>query len=199
MSHYYVNDPNLKEEKRSFDYCFCGEHFTFTSDNGVFSKDSIDYGSYLLLKYTYQNDPGESVLDLGCGYGPIGIIMKRFHPHSGVIAVDVNERAVELTKINAQQNAAEISTYITDDISTLNKTYNTILLNPPIRAGKAVIYDLYDKAFNALLGDGVLYVVIRRQHGAESSIKKLKELFNEVEVLGKEAGYWILRASKSES
>ncbi len=196
MSHYYTDNQNLKSEPKTFEYVFNNEVFHFTTDHGVFSKDHVDFGTYVLLQTIIAGDLGEEILDLGCGFGVIGIIIGRFHPRAQITMVDVNGRALELAKINARQNSVSATVYQTDDILSLNKTYHTIALNPPIRAGKSVIFDLYTKAYAALRKDGRLYIVILKRQGAESSLHKLQELFRNASVIAKKNGYWIIEAQK---
>ncbi len=196
MSHYYTDNSQLASNPRSFDYYFDNEKFIFTTDNGVFCKENVDYGSYLLIKNTFRQALGNKLLDLGCGWGPVGIIIKRFNPDIEVTAVDVNSRAVELTNLNAVQNKTLIKACLCTDILTLNLLFDSIILNPPIRAGKVVIYDLYDKAYHTLRENGSLYIVIQKKQGASSSVNKLSELFKTVTVLDREGGYWVIQAIK---
>lgn len=196
MSHYFTDNSSLRSNPKEFKYHFNNEQFIFTTDIGVFSKGEVDFGSYLLIKNVYDKAIGEDCLDLGCGFGPIGIIVKRFNPSTNMDGVDVNSRAIELTDLNAKINNLEIKTIKTDDILTLNKSYNTILLNPPIRAGKTVIYDLYEKAHTILKDEGSLYIVIRKKQGADTSYKKLKDIFKEVNVVAKEKGYVVIQSIK---
>lgn len=196
MSHYYTDNSQLASNHRSFDYYFDNEKFIFTTDNGVFCKENVDYGSYLLIKNTFRQALGNRLLDLGCGWGPVGIIIKRFNPDIEVTAVDVNSRAVELTNLNAVQNKTLIKACLCTDILTLNLLFDSIILNPPIRAGKVVIYDLYDKAYHTLRENGSLYIVIQKKQGASSSVNKLSELFKTVTVLDREGGYWVIQAIK---
>lgn len=196
MSHYYTDNSQLASNPRSFDYYFDNEKFIFTTDNGVFCKENIDYGSYLLIKNTFRQALGNRLLDLGCGWGPVGIIIKRFNPDIEVTAVDVNSRAVQLTNLNAVQNKTLIKACLCTDILTLNLLFDSIILNPPIRAGKVVIYDLYDKAYHTLRENGSLYIVIQKKQGASSSVNKLSELFKTVTVLDREGGYWVIQAIK---
>lgn len=196
MSHYYTDNSQLASNPRSFDYYFDNEKFIFTTDNGVFCKENVDYGSYLLIKNTFRQALGNKLLDLGCGWGPVGIIIKRFNPNIEVTAVDVNSRAVELTNLNAVQNKTLIKACLCTDILTLNLLFDSIILNPPIRAGKVVIYDLYDKAYHTLRENGSLYIVIQKKQGASSSVNKLSELFKTVTVLDREGGYWVIQAIK---
>lgn len=196
MSHYYTDNSQLASSPRSFDYYFDNEKFIFTTDNGVFCKENVDYGSYLLIKNTFRQALGNRLLDLGCGWGPVGIIIKRFNPDIEVTAVDVNSRAVELTNLNAVQNKTLIKACLCTDILTLNLLFDSIILNPPIRAGKVVIYDLYDKAYHTLRENGSLYIVIQKKQGASSSVNKLSELFKTVTVLDRKGGYWVIQAIK---
>lgn len=191
MNHYYTDNKDLPSKQKEFTYYFDNEVFRFTSDNGVFSKENVDYGSYVLIKSIYKLNLGKSLLDLGSGYGPIGVILKRFHEETDVEMVDVNSRAVELSKINNLNNKVDIKVHLCNDILSLH-TFDTIVLNPPIRAGKKIIYDLYEKASQRLNENGHFYIVIKKAHGAESSIKKLETLFKEVKVINKDKGYFVI-------
>ena len=196
MSHYYTDNSALLSDRREFVYYFGNEEFRFMTDNGVFSKSGVDYGSYLLMKNTYREALGKSVLDLGCGYGPIGIIIKRFHPDLRMEMIDVNPRAVELARLNAEKNRETVTVSLCDDILKLDHSFDTIILNPPIRAGKITIFSLYEKSFQLLNGGGCLYIVIQKTQGAESSYRKLKDLFDETELIDRDGGYHIYRARK---
>ena len=182
----------MSSKQREFDYYFDNEVFRFTTDNGVFSKNNIDYGSYILIKTIYKCSLGNSILDLGSGYGPIGIILKRFNPNVDIEMVDVNSRATDLAKLNCQRNKTDIKVHLCEDILELNNNFDTITLNPPIRAGKKVIYSLYEKSKDKLNNDGHLYIVIRRAQGANSSIKKLETLFKQVAIINKDSGYCVI-------
>lgn len=192
MNHYYTDNKDLSSDQKEFDYYFDNEVFRFTTDNGVFSKKGVDYGSYILIRSIYRKDLGKSLLDLGSGYGPIGIILKRFNPETDVEMVDVNSRAVELCELNSFNNRTDIKVHLCEDILTLDHKFDTIVLNPPIRAGKAVIYSLYEKSREMLNEHGHLYIVIRKAQGAASSIKKLETLFDEVRTIEKDSGYLVI-------
>ncbi len=196
MTHYYTDNSDLASNRKSFDYYFDNEKFVFTTDNGVFCKNEVDYGSYLLIKNTYKTKLGCKLLDLGCGWGVVGIIIKRFNDDIDVTSIDVNSRAVELTNYNALKNKTLIKASLCLDIETLNTLFDSVILNPPIRAGKVVIYELYEKAYKVLNTGGSLFIVIQKKQGAVSSIKKLSELFKHVEVLDKSGGYWVIQATK---
>ena len=195
MTHYYTDNKDLSSDRREFDYHFDDEVFHFTTDNGVFSKGNVDYGSYVLIKNIYRRNLGKSLLDLGCGYGPIGIIIKRFNPDIEVKMVDVNSRATELAQFNCRRNETEIEVHLCDDITALGFHYDTVVFNPPIRAGKSVIYDLYEKVKMVLNDDGHLYIVVRKKQGALSHVKELETLFESVEVIAKDGGYLVIDCS----
>ena len=192
MNHYYTDNSELNSERKEFTYYFDNEVFRFTTDNGVFSKNNVDYGTYILIRSIYRKDLGHSLLDLGSGYGPIGIILKRFHPETEVEMAEVNPRAVELSRLNGVNNKTDIKVHLCDDITTLPHRFDTIVLNPPIRAGKAVIYDLYARSKEMLNEHGHLYIVIRKAQGAGSSIRELETLFSEVEIIGRDSGYLVI-------
>ena len=196
MSHYFTDNKDLDSNRQEFNYKFDNEEFVFTSDRGVFSKDGVDYGSYLLLKCVYQKPLGSKILDLGCGYGVIGIILSRYNPLCDIDLVDVNSRAIELAILNGKKNKVKINVFQTDDIRSLNNIYSTITLNPPIRAGKVVMFSLYERAHECLEKGGKLYIVIQKKHGANSSYEKLKDLFDEVPILDKINGHWLIEAVK---
>ena len=195
MAHYFTDNTNLKSEEITFDSVILGKKFTFYSDNGVFSKDHLDFGSLLLIEEFKNPDIDGLLLDLGCGVGVIGISLGK-HYNREVIFTDVNPRAVMLTKKNAELNNIKFEAYETNCMDGINHEFACILTNPPIRAGKKVIYNFFDSAFNALKTNGELWFVMRRNHGVESAIKKIQELFGNYEVIKRKNGFWIVKAIK---
>ena len=196
MSHYFVNDENLVSQVRELIYKYASFSFTFFSDNGVFSKKSIDYGSKLLLE-TYLKDDTSSkkVLDVGCGYGFIGTVISIVNG-SYVDMVDVNKRAVHLTKRNIKKyNNFKGSVFLSDAYSAVKDTYDVIITNPPIRVGKEKLLSILTGAFDHLKDNGVLYFVIRKDQGA-LSIKKILEKDRIVETINKDKGYFIYKVKK---
>ena len=192
MNHYYTDNKDLSSERKEFTYYFDNVVFRFTTDNGVFSKDNVDYGTYILIRSIYRRDLGKSILDLGSGYGPVGIILKHFHPEAETEMAEVNSRAVDLAILNCKLNQKDIRVHLCDDITLLGHKFDTIVLNPPIRAGKKVIYDLYEKSRLMLAESGHFYIVIRKAQGARSSIAKLETLFGKVTVIEKDSGYFVI-------
>ena len=195
MSHYFTDNTEMHHNRKELTFRFCGVIYTFISDAGVFSKDGIDYGTQVLIKTIIDKGIfGNKVLDLGCGYGPISIIIGKTI-NQKIWAIDVNPRAVELTKENATLNDVDVEAIVADGIS-LNDTFDTIVTNPPIRAGKETIYRFFKEAYDHLNKNGQLWVVIRKQQGAESAIKRLMMIFNNCETVEKSKGYYILKCQK---
>jgi 16S rRNA (guanine1207-N2)-methyltransferase len=197
MSHYYINDKNLKDNEAFFDVQIDGTSFRFYTNDGVFSKRDFDFGSYLLIKSALGLGTFSTVIDMGCGYGPIGIIYSKFNNDAKVYMYDVNLRALDLARknmiLNNVSNAFAFESYLFEKVEV---KADLILTNPPIRAGKSVIFKLYEDAYKHLNENGVLLVVIQRKQGAPSTMEKLKSIYNNVEVIEKKGGYWIISAAK---
>ena len=195
MNHYYRNDDNLKSQKRVLDLYINDNKLSFVSDIGVFSNTQIDYGSYTFLKTILKEESVDTLLDVGCGYGVLGITLKHLKHANNVDMVDINERAVELTKLNIEKFKLEnVNCFVSDGLSLIDKSYDRIVINPPIRAGKAVIYKMFEDSKLHLNNNGALYIVIKKSLGANSAIKKLQELFTNVEVIEKDKGYFIIKS-----
>lgn len=199
MSHYFSPDQsNPGEDLRIVEESFHQQSYSFITDAGVFSKKRVDFGSRLLIE-TIEIRSAKEILDLGCGYGPIGLVVASTdHPDVHVTLVDVNPRAVELAKRNAQRNQVvhRTSIYLSDGYDAIpNRYFDLVLFNPPIRAGKSVIYQLFAETKNHLNPGGRLSVVIRKQQGAESARKELRRLYPKVDVLKQKKGYWVMEAT----
>ena len=165
--------------------------FTFYSDNGVFCKEHLDFGSRLLLENIPWNEITGSILDVGCGYGPIGIIASRLTGNK-VTMCDVNKRALHLAKMNAKENKIDALIIESDCYSNISGKYSTIITNPPIRAGKKIVYDILFSAKEYLIPDGTLFLVIHKDQGAKSLIKDLEDAYN-VQVLEKNKGFFVIK------
>ena len=198
MNHYFTDNRHLTENRKDLSFRFWCFSYCFTTDNGVFSKDGIDYGSRVFLDTMLKiNEMGPRILDVGCGYGTLGIILKKHYPESYVEMVDVNSRALDLAIHNAKQNNVEVNAHLSNIYENVEGTFSDVVTNPPIRAGKAVIYEIFEKAYDHLEPNGSLWVVIRKQHGAMSAVKKIKEVFGNCDIVGKDKGFFILRSKKS--
>ena len=190
----YFNNENLPSNITKIDCFIRGKKFTFNSDNGVFSKNGVDFGSRLLLDFIPLEEVGGKILDLGCGYGVIGIALNKL-TGANVDMVDVNLRALHLTEMNVSANKCQnINVFESNVYENVNTKYTSIVTNPPIRAGKKVIYDMLFNAKEYLTDDGNLYFVIRKQQGAKSMMSDLEKEYN-LEIIEKKKGYYIIKCS----
>jgi len=195
--HYYSEKPSTVHDRQKFEATLRGSKFSFVTDAGVFSKQSIDYGSRVLIDHmVFPSDA--KVLDVGCGYGPIGLTAAKLAPQGHVTMIDVNERAVGLTQENARTNGiANVTVLQSDLFSALGEErFDVILTNPPIRAGKDVVHRIYELSAERLAPEGALWVVIQKKQGAPSTQDKLEQLFERVEEVTKDKGYRIFKATK---
>lgn len=197
MSHYFINDDSLKSEKRIIKYTVNSHYFEITSDIGVFSKNELDPGSELLIKTAIKEGINGDLLDVGCGYGPIGITLSKICDLNKVDFIDVNLRALNLTKENAAKyQIKNFNVFESNGFENVKDLYDYILINPPIRAGKEVIFKMFEDSIKYLKKDGILMIVIRKDQGAPSAKKKLSELYGNCETLDREKGYHILVSKK---
>ena len=192
---YFDNNENLKSELRKITYKYDNYNFTFNSDLGVFSKDKIDEGSRLLAEnYFKYGKKNLKVLDVGCGIGFLGITISKIMD-SNVDMIDINNRAIHLTNMNIKENKINNARVFNSNIyENINDTYDIIITNPPIRAGKKVYLTIINEAFNYLNKDGELWFVMRTNHGVKTVIKNLLEKY-QVEVLDKSLGFYIVKVS----
>ena len=194
--HYYTRDPRSESRPAECAFTWRGEDLVFRTDAGVFSRGELDEGTRILLDALPETMEGD-VLDLGCGWGAIGISLKKRYPALRVVMADVNLRALELSRENAARNVAEVECAESDGMAALTgRTFDAVVTNPPIRAGKAVIYRMFAEAAEALRVGGSLYLVIRKQQGAESALRYLQTLYRKTEKLDRSKGYWVIRAEK---
>ncbi|MDN7243736.1 class I SAM-dependent methyltransferase [Planococcus sp. N028] len=196
--HYYSKNPQTKSNPREWTYTLRGEKFHFHTDAGVFSKGEVDFGSRLLIEAFRDSEVDGPLLDVGCGYGPIGMAIARAFPQKEVHMVDVNTRAIDLAKRNADKNGIQnVVIYESDGLASVKvEGFSAILTNPPIRAGKETIFRFYEEAYDKMASGGSLWVVIQKKQGAPSTQEKLEELFGEVRVADKKKGYFIFEARK---
>ena len=199
MAHYFDANPQIKSHKKEIKYSLLGHELSFISDNGVFSKDAIDEGSSILLETLIPLSIRGDVLDLGCGYGVIGLTLAYFNKDLRVICADVNQRAVELCETNAKklQLHNRVECRISDRYGKIEEAFDSIVINPPIRAGKEITYSMYLGALDHLKENGSMFIVIRKAQGAASALEYLESIFSSVTVLEKRRGYWIIQAIKN--
>ena len=196
--HYYSKTQEDLESKPSqYTFNFRNNQFIFHTDSGVFSKDYIDYGSFVMLKTFEPNNLEYPILDMGAGYGPIGIVISKLY-NKKLIMCEINERAYNLNIKNINQNNATLATVYHSDLfeKITDMKFSSVITNPPIRAGKQVVYAIYDGAYEHLVSGGELWVVIQKKQGAPSSKDHLTELFGNCEIVEKDKGYYILKCVK---
>lgn len=196
--HYYSNKPQTESKPRQWKFTLRGHTFTFETDAGVFSKSEVDFGSRVLIDTFEMPEVEGDVLDVGCGYGPIGLSIAKAIPERFVHMMDINTRAIALAEKNAQVNGVQnVRIFESNGLASVGDVKAAaILTNPPIRAGKETIFRFYDESYEKLVEGGELWVVIQKKQGAPSTVSHLEELFSEVDVVEKKKGYWIIRAKK---
>ena len=195
MSHYFENDQNLPSNLKKTTTTLFNQNFIFYTDNGVFAKHGLDYGSRLLLESLPYDSLEGPVLDIGCGYGVLGIVVNK-KTNLEVDMIDVNKRAVHLSKRNIKENkCSNTNAFISNCYESITKKYKTIITNPPIRAGKKIVYDILLNARNHLEPEGTLYLVIRKEQGAKSTIIDLKKYYD-VSIINKSKGFYIINEKR---
>jgi 16S rRNA (guanine1207-N2)-methyltransferase len=197
-NHYYSRTPEVKSDPQMIEVVLKEFKFRLKTDQGVFSKNEIDFGSRLLIDSFIENEQAGPLLDVGCGYGPIGLSMAKSFPGRKVHMVDVNERALGLAKENAEKNGIpNVSIYESSCLEKVKeKGFSAILTNPPIRAGKSVVHEILEDSYNHLIQGGELWVVIQKKQGAASAEKKMEDIYGNVEIAAKKKGYQILKSVK---
>ena len=189
---YFENNKNLKSEINKINVNVNDTSFVFYTDNGVFNKKGLDYGTRLLLEnIDFTNK--KSFLDVGCGCGPIGIYIALQNKSYDVDMIDVNERAIHLCNMSKKENNLDnINIFKSDAYENINNKYDLILTNPPIHAGKKKVYEIIENAKDYLNKNGELLIVIRKDQGAKSLINDFKEIYN-FEILNKDKGFYIIK------
>ena len=190
MSHYFENDDSLKSNITSFKTSFMNENFLFNTDNGVFSKGELDFGTKLLITNVLKTNISGDVLDLGCGYGIIGIVLKKLKDVN-ITMCDINKRAIHLSKMNAKVNNTTVNVLLSDGFENIEDSFDYIVSNPPIRVGKKKLYELITNSMNRLNKCGVMYIVIRKEQGALSFIKDMEKSYN-VNIIDKQKCFFII-------
>ena len=197
MPHYFEYDPNMVSNRHEISFEILGKRFSLMSDNGVFSKSELDDGTRTLIETSFNHRLNGKVLDLGCGIGTVGLVLKSLLFNLEVEMVDVQHNAVELAKENIKRLKLEgIKAYESDVVGGVTTTFNYVLTNPPIRAGKVVVNRVIEEGYQRLTKGGSIWVVIQKKQGADSMKKKMEEVFGNVEIVDKDKGYFIFRSYK---
>lgn len=198
MSHYYSERPDASHDRQQWTFELVGKTFKFMTDSNVFSKKTVDYGSRVLIEqFNEAVLPEGEILDVGCGYGPIGLSLAT-KTGRGVHMVDINQRAVELAQENAERNqVAKTTIYASNIYDKVTKTdFAAVVSNPPIRAGKEVVHAIIEGSYDHLKTGGTLTIVIQKKQGAPSAQKKMDEIFGNAEIVKKDKGYYIIVSEK---
>lgn len=191
---YYAENPDAAHDIHELRVDLLGEKMTFLTDAGVFSKKMVDFGSQLLLKCLEVNQ-GETVLDVGCGYGPLGLSLAKAYGVQATM-VDINNRALDLARQNAERNKVEATIFQSNIYEQVEGTFDHVISNPPIRAGKQVVHEIIEKSKDFLGIGGDLTIVIQKKQGAPSAKSKMEDVFGNCEIVKKDKGYYILRSVK---
>ena len=191
---YFAENPDAKHDIHELNVELLGQRLTFLTDAGVFSKKMIDYGSRVLLS-VLDFEAGERVLDVGCGYGPLGLTLAKAQ---GVAAtmVDINQRALDLAQKNAERNQISAEILQSNVYEKVSGIFDHIISNPPIRAGKQVVHEVISGSYEHLTEGGDLTLVIQKKQGAPSAKSKMETVFGNCEIVKKDKGYYILRSEK---
>lgn len=196
MNHYYTKDPDIKHDLGKINYKINQYLIELITDAGVFSKNKVDFGSDLLIKSVLPFKG--KALDIGCGYGVLGISLALLNADSFVTMIDINKRAVDLAVRNINLNKVKnASAFFSDGFLNVSEKFDVIVTNPPIRTGKKVLYPIYENSINFLNPGGSIYMVVQKKQGAPSTIEKLKSIYNNCEIINKDKGYWIIKSTKS--
>lgn len=195
MSQYFENDKSIKSEKRSIKFYFKDKEYNLISDNGVFSKEKLDYGTRVLLESIDINGLSGRILDLGCGIGVVGVILGTINKNIYIDMVDINERALSLAKDNLMLYKLDNNVFESDIYSNIYGKYNIIITNPPIRAGKEIVKKFLLGSYDYLLDGGTLFFVMRKDHGVKSIIKLMEDKFY-IKIIRRDKGFYIVEAKK---
>ena len=195
---YFEKRPSSRRRPGQIQVTIRGHPFTFRTDAGVFSRDGLDRGTELLLE-ALQVGPCELILDLGCGYGAIGIVAGRLADGGHVVLTDVNERAADLARANLAANGIGNAEVRVGDLygPVQDLSFDHIVSNPPIRAGREVVDRIVSEAPRHLLNGGTLWLVARTRQGADSLRTRMTMAFGNATVVKRGSGFKVLRSVKS--
>lgn len=193
MNQYFENNENLKSNIEIKKVIINNKNFEFATDNGVFSKKGLDFGTRSLLETINIEEITGNVLDFGCGYGPIGIYIAST-TNANVHMIDINRRSLELARRNVNLNHVNVQIYESNLYENVNEIFDFIISNPPIRVGKEILYRILFEAKKHLRKNGKLIIVVNKNQGAKSLMKDLEKEFK-VCLLNKNKGFYIIEAT----
>ncbi len=190
--HYYIEKPKAEFRKYLIKDTLRGFELTFNSASGVFSATQIDNGTRVLIENMQIKG---NVLDLGCGYGAVGIVAAKLCPKCQVILTDINRRAVMLAKQNLKLNKIKNAEVRKGNLYTpvKDEKFDVILLNPPMSAGRKLCLEMIHKAPKYLKSKGSLQIVAKKNKGGEFLFKEMDKIFKRTEVLAKKTGFWVYK------
>ncbi len=193
---YFTSHPSTGHDEKEITFRFQDQWLKLMTDRGVFSKNRVDYGSRVLITEMSRQDLIEgNILDVGCGYGPLGLVAAKLWPRKKVDLTDVNERALNLARHNAVQNKLmNVHVFQSDGYSKITQKYGLIVTNPPIRAGKEVVSRILREAKTYLNPDGMILTVIQKKQGEPSARRLLTETFGNCTILSRDKGYYVLKS-----
>lgn len=194
MSFYFDKNTDIKSNEKTVHVNINNLMYAFITDNNVFSKKGLDFGTRTMLECLDLKSINGDILDFGCGYGPVGIYIKS-NTNSNVDMIDINERAINLAKKNAKLNNVDVNIFESDIYSNVSKKYDYIITNPPIRVGKETLYKILVEAKEHLKENGSLIFVINKDQGAKSTMEYLKNYYN-VNILEKNKGFYVFQCQK---
>lgn len=197
MGHYFLNDNNIESNVKKLKYTFKGKVLDLETDRGIFCKDHIDFGTNILLNNLPEFKGSLKVVDVGCGYGLIGLCIAKAYPEFEVNMIDVNQRALDIAIKNARFNKIGNAKIFESDVyKNVDEHFDVIITNPPIRAGKSVVHEIVINGYEKLNTNGRIFVVIQKKQGAPSLIAKMEEVYDEVNIINKEKGYFIIEGCR---
>lgn len=191
MAYYFDKNTEVTSDEKVIHVSINDQMYNFYTDNNVFSKKFLDFGTRTLLESVNLDDIKGDILDFGCGYGPIGIYIKK-NCDCNVDMIDINDRALNLARKNARLNNVSVNIFESNIYSNVTKKYDSIITNPPIRVGKKILYQILFDASTHLKENGSIYLVINKDQGAKSLLKDLQKVYNVI-ILAKNKGFYIFK------
>lgn len=192
MSYYFDKDTTVESKEITTKAKIKDKFYIFKTDNNVFSKKGLDFGTRTLLENIPLDKIIGEILDFGCGYGPVGIFVKS-NTNVSVDMIDINERALNLARVNAKLNKVDVNIFESDVYENVNKKYDYIISNPPIRIGKEKLYKILFEAKKHLKTKGELWIVVNKDQGAKSVARDLEKEY-EVNIVAKNKGFYVICA-----